>query len=68
MRTFQAHVYLEENDSKQLICCDFMIECSTRQQLNHNVAKVINDFSNLKEYHYKSYYVEEYINGKTVIL
>lgn len=68
MRTFQAHVYLEENDSKMLVCCDFMVECSTRQQLNHNITKLINDFGNLKDYHFKSYYAEEYIHGKLQVL
>lgn len=64
MRSFQAHIYLEENDSKQLICCSLMIECNTGAQLQSNITKVIQDFVNLKEYHFKSYRVEEYKNGK----
>ena len=64
MRSFQAHIYLEENDSKQLICCSLMIECNTEAQLQSNITKVIQDFSNLQEYHFKSYRVEEYKNGK----
>ena len=68
MRSFQAHIYLEENDSKQLICCSLMIECKTEAQLRSNITKVIQDFANLKEYHFKSYRVEEYKNGKVYIL
>ncbi len=64
MRSFQAHIYLEENYSKQLICCSLMIECNTEAQLQSNITKVIQDFANLKEYHFKSYRVEEYKNGK----
>lgn len=68
MRTFQAHVYLEENDSNMLICCNFMIEGSTRIQANNNIAMFVEDIKNLKRYHYKSYYLEEYKDGKVFIV
>ena len=64
MRTFQATIYLEENDSKQLIACGVMIECQTMMQLQANITKIINDFGNLREYHFKSIRMEEYKNGK----
>ena len=68
MRTFQVMIYLEENDSKQLISCGVMIECSTMGQLQSNITKIINDFGNLKEYHFKSLRTEEYKNGKLIPL
>lgn len=68
MRTFQAMIYLEENDSKQLISCGVMIECKTTVQLQSNITKIINDFGHLKEYHFKSLRVEEYKDGKLIPL